>query len=316
MSANKQALQDGYNDFVQNGYVGDLEHFTHLMKTNKEARDDAYKGFVKTGYVGDKDHFNALMGASTGGGGSKKVKKKNVVTPKKIPLFKSLEYINRHDKDKDGFYDHTQTDKSFLQLFSENSLVEPKENTKEEPETEAGRLLNRVNDNIVHKDKAGNLSKEVEEPKTLGEEDITKDIGWLENKENRMKNHIEKRYKDFGFDFDIIDEDGRHDTIVAKAKDGSEFKILTGGEYDNQLASFHKWAMNSLKDGEAQDEDDRGEGDVFVTKEATEDGVSKITTNDFTGEDFKNEHEARQNTSIEEWLELMGEDWLNILVIV
>jgi hypothetical protein len=297
MGANKEALQDGLSDFAKGGYTGDINDFTTLMKTNKAAREDAFKDFTSKGYTGDRNDFAILMGASTGGGGSKKVKKEGVVTPKKIPLFKSPEYINRHDKDKDGFYDHTQTE------------VKPKENTKEEPETEAGRLLNRVNDNIVHKDKAGNLSKEVEEPKMLGEEDVTKDIGWLENKENRMKNHIEKRYKDFGFDFDIIDEDGRHDTIVAKAKDGSEFKILTGGEYDNQLASFHKWAMNSLKDGEAQDEDDRGEGDVLITKEATEDGVSKITTNDLTGEDFKNEHEARQNTSIEEWMELMGEDW-------
>ena len=216
MSANKEALQAGFEDFSRNGYVGDLEHFTHLMKTNQEARDSAYEGFVKTGYVGDKDHFNGLMGASTGGGGggSKSVKKKGVVTPKKISIIQNQAYFDEHDKDKDGFYDNTQTEvkpKNVLNV-SDDILGDILNNTTEKDEVVKPPAPHITNEQLVDYIRPGM--------------DIMENYRNMD-KEYGMVNRLKENYEGEGLTFEVRDEFGPNDSVIATNARGETFRIDT-----------------------------------------------------------------------------------------
>ena len=69
---NEEAIQDGYNYFVQTGYNGTIEDYQQLLQENNEAFNDTYKYFVNTGYNGTVEEFQVLVGTTAGESPEKK----------------------------------------------------------------------------------------------------------------------------------------------------------------------------------------------------------------------------------------------------
>ncbi len=59
---NEEAINDGYQYFVETGYQGTIDDYKALLNTNEDAVNDTYKHFVETGYNGTVNDFVTLFG--------------------------------------------------------------------------------------------------------------------------------------------------------------------------------------------------------------------------------------------------------------
>ena len=59
---NEEAINDGYQYFVETGYQGTIDDYKALLNTNGDAVNDTYKYFVNTGYKGTVNDFVTLFG--------------------------------------------------------------------------------------------------------------------------------------------------------------------------------------------------------------------------------------------------------------
>ena len=59
---NEEAINDGYQYFVETGYQGTIDDYKTLLNTNGDAVNDTYKYFVETGYNGTVNDFVTLFG--------------------------------------------------------------------------------------------------------------------------------------------------------------------------------------------------------------------------------------------------------------
>ena len=128
LNIDKEQLEQSHRMFVAEGYEGNLDQFSELMKNNPAALNDMFGLYVEAGYRDSKDAYAELIGAKP-----PKTVKKKVVT---------------ESNGEDGSLDSSETDGSPIQNPTEAEL----ENLLKAPKTQVQEPTGMYPDNIAEVD--------------------------------------------------------------------------------------------------------------------------------------------------------------------
>jgi hypothetical protein len=216
---NEDAINDGYEYFVQTGYPGTIDDYKTLLNTNGDAVNDTYKYFVQTGYKGTVNDFVTLMGI-----GEKKNPVGTGTGEEEVMVSESTQVVEEPGSSEPSLQpSNEEVDSALATPVDTNNLIEPEVLSSEDNQFDFS-----------------NNNTELDFFERSLEEQVTKDL--TRKTEESAVPIMNYHFNDYGFTF--TEEDYTGDEMKVTAANGNTLDVELesvfgmGQGYADELKQF------------------------------------------------------------------------------